>query len=80
MPGALLDHIRFSRRGNCAGSLICASDRMFLVHTEKDTIDLVEPEGLSEAGSLIETIVRKIDRKLYETPVYVVRLSRYQNG
>ncbi|SVA48119.1 uncharacterized protein METZ01_LOCUS100973 [marine metagenome] len=43
MPGALLDHIPFSRRGYCAGSLICASDRMFLIHTEKNTIDLVEP-------------------------------------
>ena len=63
LPGALLDHIPFSRKGFHAGSLICTSKRVRLVHTEKDTIDLVEPEGLAEAGRLVESVVRALDNK-----------------
>jgi Zn-dependent M28 family amino/carboxypeptidase len=64
LPGALLDHIPFSRQGFQATSLISVSKQSSLVHTEKDTIDLVDPQGLTEAGNLVMNVIQALENDI----------------
>jgi len=51
--GILMDHQAFLEKGYQAATLACASSKILKVHTAKDTPDLLEQEGMEEAGKFI---------------------------
>lgn len=51
--GLMMDHIAFRASGFKAVSLGCVSVKdAFKIHTPKDQIDIISPEGISEAGTI----------------------------
>lgn len=63
LPGFLLDHIPFSRKGLAATSLITVSEHARFMHTPDDTMDLVDPAGLEEAVRLVQDVLTALDEK-----------------
>jgi hypothetical protein len=51
--GIMMDHQAFLEKGYPAVSLACASRKILKVHTARDTADLLEEEGMEEAGKFI---------------------------
>jgi len=62
LPGVLMDHMPFRRKGLEAASLFSFSSKTFRIHTPKDTPDLLEEKGLEQVGELLLTLIRQIDQ------------------
>lgn len=56
-PGLLMDHVALDYHGLEAASLGCTGRQMARVHSAADTPELVEPEGLREAASVLLTLL-----------------------
>lgn len=62
LPGVLMDDMPFRWRGLEAASLFALSSKSLHIHTPKDTPDLLELNGLKQAGELGLALVHQIDR------------------
>lgn len=60
LPGALFDHIPFSRAGYDALSLIGIGKSSLVVHSEKDSKEMLHVNGFEQAGRLGVRVVEKI--------------------
>lgn len=58
LPGALYDHIPFSRAGLEAGTIIATSQASLAVHTARDEVEQLSVEGFRRAGELILEFVK----------------------
>ena len=61
MPGLMMDHLPFERAGFRAMSLGCVSRKTWKIHTREDKVDLLEPEGMEEAGMKVLEILDRLD-------------------
>lgn len=58
--GLMMDHLPFRSNGLKAVTLACVSRRAFKIHTESDTIDLLSPEGMGEAGDIALRVIEEL--------------------
>lgn len=61
MPGLMMDHLPFERAGFRSMSLGCVSNKTWKLHTKEDKGDLLEPEGMEEAGMKVLEILDRLD-------------------
>lgn len=59
--GLMMDHLPFRYYRFKAVTLACVSRKAFMIHTEKDTIDLVSPEGIEEAGNIALGVIKELE-------------------
>ena len=60
--GLMMDHIPFKTQGFKAVSLGCVSVKeAFRIHTPKDQIDIINPEGIGEAGALALKVIDELN-------------------
>lgn len=62
MPGLMMDHLPFEKAGFRAMSLGCVSNKTWKIHTKEDRGDLLEPDGLHEAGIKVLEILDRLDK------------------
>jgi hypothetical protein len=55
--GLMMDHIPFKSHGFKAVSLGSVSKEAFKIHTYKDTVDLINQEGIEEAGIIVREVI-----------------------
>ena len=60
--GVMMDHQAFLEKGYPAVSLACASRKILKVHTDRDTADLLEEEGMEEVGKFVLAWVRSWEK------------------
>jgi len=63
LPGLMMDHIPFVNLGLCAVSLCCVSEKSFMIHTKKDTLGLLEENGLDEVVNLIKSLIKELEQE-----------------
>ncbi|MFQ5646930.1 MAG: M28 family metallopeptidase [bacterium] len=56
-PGLMMDHIPFMKHTSSVVSLCCAASSSGLIHSPDDKSELLESEGFSELGEVIEELV-----------------------
>lgn len=61
MMGLMMDHLPFEKAGFHAMSLGCISNKTWKLHTKEDKGDLLEPEGIEEAGLKVMGILDRLD-------------------
>lgn len=59
--GLMMDHIPFKSEGFKAVTLACVSKEAFKIHTERDTIDLISPEGIGETEGVILDVIKELE-------------------
>ncbi len=62
MPGLMMDHLPFERAGFRSMSLGCVSNKTWKIHTVNDKADLLEPEGIEEAGVKVLEVLDRLDK------------------
>ena len=60
--GFMMDHQAFLANGFQAASLACVSRKILKVHTGRDTAELLEEEGLEEAGKFILAFIENCQK------------------
>jgi len=68
LPGVLMDHVPFRFLGLEAVSLFCLSAKSLRIHTRRDGPDLLDEEGLREAGELILCLLEEGGGPISSTP------------
>lgn len=63
MMGLMMDHLPFEKAGFKAMSLGCVSSKTLKIHTKEDKADLLEPEGIAEAGMKVLEILDRLDKR-----------------
>ncbi|MBI5746601.1 MAG: M28 family peptidase [Nitrospirae bacterium] len=61
VTGLMMDHLPFEKAGFRAMSLGCVSGKTLKIHTKEDNADLLEPEGIEEAGIKVLEILDRLD-------------------
>lgn len=61
VKGLMMDHLPFEKAGFRAMSLGCVSSKTLKIHTKEDRGDLLEPDGLHEAGMRVLEILDRLD-------------------
>lgn len=62
VTGLMMDHLPFEKAGFRAMSLGCVSSKTLKIHTKEDRVDLLEPEGIEEAGMKVLEILDRLDQ------------------
>ena len=57
----MMDHIPFVNQGLDAVSLCCVSKKSRMIHTPKDTLELLEEKGLEEVLNLIKNMIKALE-------------------
>jgi len=63
LPGFMMDHIPFVNQGLDSVSLCCIAKKSRMIHTEKDTVELIEEKGLEEVSNLIKSLIKNLDQE-----------------
>ncbi|MEK6575971.1 MAG: M28 family peptidase [Nitrospirota bacterium] len=62
VTGLMMDHLPFEKAGFRVMSLGCVSSKTLKIHTKEDKADLLEPDGLHEAGMKVLEILDRMDK------------------
>lgn len=62
VTGLMMDHLPFEKAGFRAMSLGCVSHKTWKIHTKEDKADLLEPDGLNEAGMKVLEVLDRLDK------------------